>query len=246
MADQEVIKHTKKVYKIWNTNTHTLWHKIKEFLIEIIIIVFAVTLSIWVHDRSEHRHQQKEVKEFLLGLRQDLQADLKEMKDDVQSYKMQGNAFHYISSVKMNGKLEADSLKKYQSWLFNTTRLQQNNGRFEGFKSSGRIGNIEDEQLQTNIMDLYQENIPSLLSSTDVYIRWKFQLFDFGVKNRKKLTDSTSNMSTLLMADEAQNLSGYLSGPNEIIERYNICIKKMETIIEQIEAKYELPHENNN
>ena len=238
MADQEVIKHTKKVYKIWSSNTHSFWHKLQEFVIEILIIVFAVTLSIWLHDRSEHAHQQKEVKEFLLGLRQDLLSDIKEMKDDRQSYIMQGKAFNYIYNVKMGGTIERDSLNRYQSWLFNTTRLQQNNGRFEGFKSSGRIGNIEDEKLQNNIMDLYQENIPSLLSSTDAYLQWKNQLFVFGARNRKRLTDSTYNTPAMLLEDEGHNLAGYLARPNEIIDRYDVCIEKMEAIVKEIEEKY--------
>ena len=240
MADQEVIKHTKKVYKIWNSPTHGFWHKLREFLVEIIIIVFAVTLSIWLHDRSEHNHQQKEVKEFLLGLRQDLLSDIKEMKEDRRSYTLQGQAFSYIYNVKMGGAIHQDSLKKYQQWLFNTTRLQQNNGRFEGFKSSGKIGNIEDEKLQNNIMDLYQENIPSLLASSDAYIHWKLQLFDYAVKNRRRLNDSAYNTPAILLQDEGHNLSVYLASPNEIIHRYNLCIEKMGTIVKEIEEKYSI------
>jgi len=87
-------------------------------------------------------------------------------------------------------------------------------------------------------MDLYQENIPSLLSSTDAYLHWKTLLFEFGVKNRRWINDSTSNMSTMLLADEANNLSGYLANPKEIIDRYNVCIEKMQTIVKEIEDKY--------
>ena len=238
MAEQEVAKHTKKVYKIWNNKELSFWHKVKEFFIEIIIIVFAVSLSIWLHDRSEHNHQQKEVKEFLLGLREDLLADIKEMNDDKESYLNQGKAFDYITSVKLNRFLSIDSLKKYETFLYNTTRLQQNNGRFEGFMASGKIGFIEDKIIQNDIMDLYQENIPSLLTSADAYIRRKNQLLDFGVKNRKRITDSTTNISTILLTDEAQNLCGFLANTSEIITRYDICINKMKTIVTEIENKY--------
>lgn len=240
MAEQEVVKHTKKVYKIWSSKEHGLWHKVKEFLIEIIIIVFAVTLSIWLHDKSEHTHQQKEVKEFLTGLREDLLSDIKEMKDDKTSYLKQGHIFSYITSIKLNQTLVSDSLAKYRSWLFNTTRLDQNNGRFEGFKSSGKIGNIEDKVIQDDIMDLYQEDIPSLLTSADAYIRWKNQLFDFGIKNRKRITDSTSNLTTILLTDEAQNLCGYLANPSQILERYDTCIVKMRKIVNEIESNYNI------
>ena len=53
--------------------------------------------------------------------------------------------------------------------IFNTIALNPSNGRFEGFKSLGKIGNIESEELQNDIMDLYQENITSLLASTERY-----------------------------------------------------------------------------
>ena len=97
MAEEEIAKHTKKAYKIWNSKEHGFWHKTKEFFIEILIIVFSITISIWLHDKSEHGHQQKEVKEFLLGLREDLLADIKEMNDDKASYLNQGKAFNYIT-----------------------------------------------------------------------------------------------------------------------------------------------------
>lgn len=240
MAELEVAKHTKKVYKILSTKETSLWHKVKEFLLEIVIIVFAVSLSIWLHDRSEHNHQQKEAKEFLLGLREDLLADIKEMKEDRASYLRQGQAFKYVTGIKAKQTLSTDSLKKYQNWLFNTTRLQQNNGRFEGFKSSGKMGTIEDKILQNNIMDLYQENIPSLLSSSDVYIHRKNQLIDFYIKNQKRITDSTTNLPDILLLDEGRNLCASLANTGEVIQRYDTCINKMQTIVTDLEKKYSI------
>jgi hypothetical protein len=240
MADQEVIKHTKKVYKIWNSKEHKLLHKIKELFIEILIIVFAITLSIWLHDKSVHSHQQKEVKEFLVGLKEDLLSDAKEMENDKDAYLNQGRAFKYISSVKLNHTPQIDSLRKYQvrASIFSVTQLQQNNGRFEGFKSSGKIGTIEDKKLQNNIMDLYQENIPLLLFSTNAYLVRKRLLVEFYLKNYKRLTDSTNNIAAVLSTEEAQTISILLANTNEIINRYNTCIGNIKTIILQIEAKY--------
>lgn len=235
MADQEVIKHTKEVYKIWNSNEHSIFHKIKDFILEIVIIVFAVNLSIWLHEISENNHQRKEAKEFLSGLKEDLLGDIKEMKIDRDSYLNQGNSFKYITSIKLNQTLQNDSLKKHRDFMYNTTRLQQNNGRFEGFKSSGKIGTIEDKKLQNNIMDLYQENIPSLLAATDFYISNKNKFFDFTIRNLKRSADSTTNLDKVLLFDEAQNISATLANTNEIMRRYSMCIEKMQNIVYQIE-----------
>jgi Family of unknown function (DUF6090) len=240
MAEQEVIKHTKKIYKIWNSNEHRFWQKLKEFFLEVFIIVFAVSVSIWFHNRSEHSHQQEEVKHFLVGLKSDLKNDLEEMRSDKESYQIQKAAFSYITNIKLGQNLEIDSLRKYNNWLFNTTWLEPNNGRFEGFKSSGKIGEIENEELQNDIMDLYQEDIVSLLASTDSYITNKKRFFDYVSKNRKRLTDSTSNISTILAYDEAQNICSALGAPFEVLQRYDKCIDKMQKIIAEINEEYNL------
>jgi hypothetical protein len=235
MAEQEVIKHTKKVYKTLSSKEHSVWYKIKEFLIEILIIVFAVTLSIWLHDRSEHSHQQKEVKEFLSGLKEDLTSDIKEMEEDKKSYLKSASAFNYITHIKLNEVLNKDSLQKHQKWVLNSTGLVPNNGRFEGFKSSGKIGTIENTVLQNDIMDLYQENIPTLLNTTGIYTLHKQKFHDYLNKYMKKETDSTTNISSVLAADEAQNMSKSLNNVDEILSRYNICITKMNKIITAID-----------
>lgn len=68
---EEITKHSEKIYKTVKNSEHTLGEKVKEIIVEIGIIVFAVTLSIWLHSWSEHRHQQEEVSVFLGNLKND-------------------------------------------------------------------------------------------------------------------------------------------------------------------------------
>jgi hypothetical protein len=239
MSEDEIVKHTKKFYKIWFSKEHSLWHKLSEFLVEIIIIVFAVSVSIWFHSRSEYAHQQEEVKQFLLGLKADLTNDIREMQNDEASYEMQKKIFSYITSIRLEQRPSKDTVRKYQNWLFNTTRLNPNNGRYEGFKSSGKIGSIEDPELQNDIMDLYQENIPALLASSDAYIENKKKLFDFVIKNEKRLTDSTSNLTEILKTDEGFLICSFLRNPEQVFQRYDGCISLMQKIIGEIKRKYE-------
>src|ERR1700741_172742 len=110
MAEQEVIKHTKKVFGLWATN-NPIWHKIGEFLLEIVIIVFAITVSIYFHDRSELRHQRHETKEFLLGLKQDLKTDIEEMNQDKNSFMQSKKAFTYITNRKLKESLRPDTIR---------------------------------------------------------------------------------------------------------------------------------------
>src|SRR5690242_16282248 len=113
MAEQEVIKHTKKAYTVLSHKEHSVFYKIKEFIMEIFIIVFAITISIWFHNRSEHSHQQQDVKEFLLGLKADLQNDIKEMKADSLTFVHTDAAFKYISGIKYGEIVNNDSIQKY-------------------------------------------------------------------------------------------------------------------------------------
>ena len=237
MAEQEVIKHTKKLFGIWETK-NPIWHKISEFLFEIFIIVFAVTISIYFHDRSELKHQRHETKEFLLGLREDLKTDIEEMKQDKRSFSQTQKAFAYITTRKIGEPISRDTIRKYNNWIFNTTGLVPNNGRFEGFKSSGKIGTIENKILQNNIMDLYQENIPNLINSTDFYTLKKQNLFQYVALNQKRLTDTTSTLVEVLSTDQAYNICTSLTFVQEILVRYDTCINKMDAIIKDIDKQY--------
>lgn len=237
MAEQEVVKHTKLVYKIWNSKEHGFWHKFKEFIIEILIIVFAVSLSIWLHERSEHSHQQKEVKEFLVGLRSDLKQDIAEMENDRKSFVGSLKAFQYVTSLKPGQVLNTDSLANHSLRIFNATVLVPNNGRFEGFKSAGKIGFIENEKLQADIMDLYQEDIPFLILQTTLYNDLKQKLKEYCIRNAKR-TATGSNLNVVLSTDEAQNWATNLLGVGEIIHGYDRCIARNKKIIGEIEKEY--------
>jgi hypothetical protein len=237
MAEQEVIKHTKKIFGIWKTENNFL-HKLSDFLLEIFIIVFAITVSIYFHDQSELRHQRKETKEFLLGLREDLKTDTVEMNDDKDSYIKAGYIFRYITNRKLKESLDADTINKYSNWILNTTGLIPNNGRFEGFKSSGKIGTIENKELQNNIMDLYQEDIPSLITTTNAYVLRKEKLFEYFAVNIKRITDNTSNFLSVLSTDQAYNICIGLSYVGQIIGRYDACISKARSIINEIDKEY--------
>jgi hypothetical protein len=240
MADQEVIKHTKKLYKILGTSKRDFWEKVKELIIEIIIIFFAVSLSIWLHERSAHTHQQQDVKAFLVGLKEDLKSDIREMTEDKKSYEQNQVVFGYIARLKPTLAPSDDSLRRYMHSFYNATLLLPNNGRFEGFKASGKIGTIENNALQNEVMDLYTEDIPSLLSSTNNYNDQKSRFADLLHRNVENITDSTNNLAKVVRSPEAINRSITLSEVREIFDRYDACIARSKRIINLINKEYDL------
>src|SRR5258708_19013112 len=98
--EDEVSKHTRKIYRAIKDPRHSFAEKTKEIVIEILIIVFAVTLSIWFHSWSEHRHEQKEVREFLTGLKDDLNKDINLLEANKNSIIRLDSNYKFIYSSK--------------------------------------------------------------------------------------------------------------------------------------------------
>lgn len=239
MAELEVAKAAKKIVKTAKSKEHGFWEKAKEMGTEIAIIVFAVTLSIAFHSWSESRHEQHEVNSFLNGLRKDLKKDIQGMKSDIVSYQNQKKAFSYIASIPKGEIANEDSLKAYSPYFFNSTSLRRNAGRYEGFKSSGKIGYIENDSLENNILDLYEEHIPNLTTFTDFYTLQKIKFAEYVTENT--LDYPKGNITQVLAADPIKNRSRiYLVSVERIISNYQKSITLMEKIIQQIDK--EIPH----
>ncbi len=156
---------------------HSFSEKVKEITFEILIIVFAVTLSIKLHEWSEHRHQQQEVKEFLLDLHEDLKEDIESLKATKTQLIETAKDKNYVLSI---SESEFDSLRKSKdsiSFKLNfeskipTIGITRNNisGNYEGFKSSGKIGYIENKKIKKLMLKYYQQLIPTMTEAEKYY-----------------------------------------------------------------------------
>ncbi len=174
MAEDEIIKHTKTVYKTWKDPHRSWMHKAKEILVEVLIIVFAVSVSIWFHNWSEGLKDRKEEKEFLTGLKGDLQGDIIQMQGDMNSYKKVISGIHYYMNMENKTMpIITDSLIKYKNILFSTTQLVPNVSRFEALKSSGKLSIIENKELLSKILNLYQGHIAQIFILNNGYNEFK-------------------------------------------------------------------------
>jgi hypothetical protein len=240
MADLEVAKHTKKVYKIWKRPENSLKHKITETLVEIAIIVFAITLSLWLHNWSEHNHLVQEEKEFLQGLKVDLEQDLKEMQADKNAYEGVEKGLNYFYSVSFGAAVTDDSVKRYSPIFYNTTRLNSNDSRFQGLKASGKIGIIENKILLNSILEFYQEDIPMLNYLNDNFNNFKKQRLEPFLDQHLELNEhGTGNWQQVLQMPEARNQMRRVGGIDEIINQYQKVMEKCKKIISLIKKQEE-------
>jgi len=155
---EEVTKHTKKIYKTLTKPGLTMIEKLKEVAIEIFIIVFAVTLSIWLHSWSDQRHEQKEARDFLTGLKEDLAKDISMLEHKKSDISQLDSGYQVILKT-ANGPAAINPSLLY----FNVSVIRPAIGRYEGFKSSGKIGLIENDSLKQLLLVYYEQTIPDLV-----------------------------------------------------------------------------------
>lgn len=183
---EEITKHSEKIYKTVKNSKHTLGEKVKEIIIEIFIIVFAVTLSISLHSWSEHGHQQEEVTVFLENLKNDLQNDVKNIDIEKEAYSKSNISYENILALTT---LQLDSIYKSKNKVdfpIYAHGPKMNIGNYEGFKSSGKIGYIEDEKLKQKILNYYQIFVPAINEVDKYYNDFLFKCFDKMIENADK------------------------------------------------------------
>jgi len=236
--EHEITGHSLKAYKIWKNPHMTPWKKVREIAVEVLIIVFAVSLAAFLERRREVSNEQHQVKEFLLGLRTDLKSDITEMQEDLKAYQRSNILFSYLEGVKGTDKPMSDSVQKYERGLWSMSELIVNNGRYEGFKSSGKVIQISNTELQNDILDLYQEDIPTLIASTSFYKENKILLFRYLNENIRRHADGSTNLLDVLGSDVVKNMSAILASTEEIARRYNSVIDKSRKIMEEIGKEY--------
>ncbi|MDR0793216.1 MAG: hypothetical protein LBE82_07890 [Chitinophagaceae bacterium] len=213
-------------------------HKLKDFVLEILIIVFAVSLSLWLHNISEHRTEQKQVKLFLTGLRDDLKLDTAEMNDVLDTYKNSyAPLYTYLSQLsekKIPNKDTFHAVIKGIGWNL-TAAIHQT--RFNGFLASGKMTNIEDEDLALQILNYYQEIIPNCKRSENGWISENGRLNTFLFDNIKDF-DNDMDYWKVLASSKARHLSKTLIPWPQLLERYQAVYDEATAIIVKINKLY--------
>lgn len=236
MAELEVAKHTKNVLEVATSKHHSIWDKARELLLEIVVIVFAVSISIWFHSIGEHRHEQAQVKAFLLGLKQDLGYDISQIEFVRKNYREFGENFSALEKLDANLAAPADFRQRYASASTNVS-FNPVMSRYEGFMSSGKLTNIEDPEILKNILFLYQSELPILRTS------------EIGWRNRheKLRTYMESDFDPVTGADRsyahitaptAKRMLQRLTMPSQLDERLANYAKVAKKIVADIDRAY--------
>jgi hypothetical protein len=243
MAEDEVVKHTVKAVKLFRDKEKTWWQRTKEIILEIAIIVFAITFSLWMHNRSEDSHNQQNVKQFLLGIKGDLQSDLKEMAEDTSFISLRLHGANYLIGIYVGKEVyNQDTVGEHiTNILFGSTLLIPNNGRYEGFKSSGQLGYIENKKLANLIVDHYQEVMVSLLWVSQIQNDFFKDLFMPYAVNHFEITKQLKLASIEKEIQQSQFhslLIYYILNEGAVLNRYRKVIQSSKDIIAAIDNEH--------
>lgn len=235
MAELEVAKHGKNIVQLAAKKEHPVADRVREIAVEIITIVFAVSLSIWLHSWSEHRHEQKQVRSFLLGLRTDLKTDIDGLRQISQSYHGFDENFKFLASLDPNAAPDAKFDEVYSAADANTY-FAPRNSRYEGFRLSGKLTSIEDEKLLNDILALYQEDYPAIQRSQGGWATRQQRL-------RAYLDDvldgdtSAQHYRAVTAPKGKRLLNGMIASP-QVYQRFDDYGERAARIIKAIDAAY--------
>jgi hypothetical protein len=155
--EEEIKKHSKNIFTIASGTKHSILEKAKDIAIEIVVIVIAVSISIGLHNWNEERHNRQEEREFLTGLKKDIQSDIENMESSKQFYERSLHGLTYIVNASSHtDQMNDDSVLAYQDIFFSSTSLQPHIERYEGLKNSGKFSIIEDKELLNMIINLHE------------------------------------------------------------------------------------------
>ncbi len=113
----------------------------------------------------------------------DLKKDIERLNYDKSGLQKVTKAYESILNLTPS---QLDSLKKNKSDIdipFFTAGKKTNDGNYEGFKSSGKIGNIENEKLKQLIVQYYQQSVPNINGIDKMYLDFVFQIVEFQIEN---------------------------------------------------------------
>jgi hypothetical protein len=237
MAELEVAKHGRNIVQLAAKKEHPVAHKIREIAIEIVTIVFAVSLSIWLHGWSEHRHEQQQVRSFLLGLRTDLQTDIDGLRSISTNYHGFDDNFKLLAKLEPNHGPDARFDEAYAKADISASFVPRNS-RFEGFRQSGKLTNIENLELLDDILTLYQSDYPAIQRSQGGWSSRQQRLRAY-LDDVLESDSSEQHYKALTTPRGKRMLTGMIAH-EQVYQRFDAYIARAGKIVKAINAEYGL------
>lgn len=220
---EEIKKHGKKIFTIVGEPNDGIAKKVREILLEIFIIFIAVSISVWFHNYNEKRHQDSEVKEFLVDLKDDLLKDKSTYQRHVGFFNEDFLLYQKILSI---NKSNIDTMNV--KIMFSVRTLSLSCGNYEGFKTSGKIGYIKNKTIKKLLLGYYENEIKSLTFAQNYYMQQSNSFMS-------SIFDNTTNTDEYLCSKRVKSMARTNLGiASSIKEELNYDIKLIDQLIKEI------------
>ncbi len=165
-------------------------------------------------------------------LKEDLSNDISSMQTTKEALSKNAGNFLFIQLLT---KHKIDSLFKSKSSLgfyssIGTTKF--NNGDYEGFKSSGKIGFIENKDLKKHILKYYQEATPSVLEAEKINASQVLKILDFWDDNAEQ-----DVQKTFLSPKFKAKIARFQTTAKSTLDLYQEAITLAKQIINEIDKQ---------
>jgi hypothetical protein len=243
MSEEKIIQHSANAVHVLQDKEKSWTKKIKEFLGEILIIVFAVSITLVLHNWNDDRHEHRLAREFLAGIKSDLDSGAADMDSGIFYYQETVN--YYLNARRQLTTHQYNpAFLDSNSWaLGNTLYFAFDMGRFEAFKSSGYLRLIENQTLLKHLMTLYTITIPFQIQADHMIFDERRKYFDEYIGPKATFILTTPNDNRILaskLVDDPYfryfilDYSGYLQ---ERTSQKKEMIKEMKEMAAEIAAE---------
>jgi len=236
--EHEIIGHSKKAIEIMKSHDKPFWDKSKEILIEVLIIVFAVSFAALIERTREHYKEKSEAKAFVISLEGDLDSDIGEIRDSQKGIAIMKKNYSYIAQLKPPA---IDSIEKGKGhWSFNISKFftKPTTGRYDGFKSSGKIQTIENESLRNDILTYYEKDLPQMSFIETLFDQNQQRLEELFINNANVNGNNSIDPIKLLTSERGKILLEFVAGSGEVAQTYANALKDAQKLKKEIDKEY--------
>lgn len=202
--------------------------KYQRRILDIFVIVFSITISIWFNNLNENRKANNEAEFFLTELKIDLNNDIKILESNLVSFENYKQNIQFL--ININDSIDDGDIGPRTTFSFGNKHF--NTARYDGFVSSGKIGSIADEDLKVKILTYYQKTIPELVDNTE-FVKYltleTLSNFDDNLSMRQNY-ESSKMMST--NNNLKFNLTAYNTAAQEAIKDLKSIIVEIDKLSE--------------
>jgi hypothetical protein len=238
MAEMEIIKHAKRVLDTARRKEASWAKKLMELVLEISIIVFAVTISLWFHNLNAEMENRHKEKQFLEGLAGDLKRDVVEWKKERDFYVSAMEILeHYIRVGEGREQYDHERTTRYGKTLRRSSYAPLHNSRYEALKSSGTLEIIENKELMLTIMNYFQEAIPLIDMQRNRFNEENVRVLTAFKENAVFTREGDYDLAAMLPRPAVLFQVRMMNASIVIVEDYADIINRTEALILAIEKE---------